>query len=230
MSAINQKHRLGSRQKGGVLLLCLILMIAVTLLGLSSMNTTLVENRIVSNTRNQTLALSGAESALTEAQKIVEGKAGENAQAGLSLKQIQASDSLYDPANLNGSVSAVQVKLTSTDTASIPLWGKGAVTENAHYLDNYGNDRVAWWNDKTNTAMYSQSLSASNSDAVDKHYSLASNPRYVIEKSTFIADDLSPDALAEYRGRTAFVIMSRAAGRTDKVESTLQATVLTRYR
>lgn len=230
MSVINQKHRLGCRQEGGVLLLCLILMIAVTLLGLSSMNTALVENRIVSNTRNQTLALSGAESALTEAQKIVEGKAGENAQAGLSLKQIQASDSLYDPANLNGSVSAVQVKLTSTDTASIPLWGKGAVTENAHYLDNYGNDRVAWWNDKTNTAIYSQSLNASNSDAVDKHYSLDSNPRYVIEKSTFIADDLSPDALAEYRGRIAFVILSRAAGRTDKVESTLQATVLTRYR
>jgi Tfp pilus assembly protein PilX len=228
--AINQKHRLGSRQKGGVLLLCLILMIAVTLLGLSSMNTTLVENRIVSNTRNQTLALGGAESALEEAQKIVEGKAGENAQAGLSLKQIQANDSRYDPANLNGSVSAVQVKLTSSDTASIPLWGKGAVTENAHYLDNYGNDRVAWWNDDINTAMYSQNLSASNTQAVKEHYSLAGNPRYVVEKGAFIADDLNPNALAEYRGRVAFVILSRSVGRTDKVESTLQATVLTRYR
>lgn len=230
MNTTDQEHRLGFRQKGGVLLLCLILLIAVTLLGLSSMNTTLVENRIVSNTRNQTLALGGAESALAEAQKIVEGKAGENAQTGFSLKQIQASDSLYDPANLNASVTAVQVKLTSTDTANIPLWGKGAVTDNAHYLDNYGNDRVAWWNDKANTAMYSQNLSASNTQAVEEHYSLADNPRYVIEKGDFIADDLNPNAPAEYRGRVAFVILSRSVGRTDKVESTLQATVLTRYR
>lgn len=219
-----------SQQQGGVLLLCLILMIAVTLLGLSSMNSALTENRIVSNTRNQTLALNGAELALAEAQKIVEGRAGEQAQSGLTLDQLQVSDSAYDPANLNNAVTAFQVKMNATDTLNVPLWGAGAVTENANYLQNYNNDRAMWWQDDVNTARYSLNLSASNTDAQNAHYSLASNPRYVIEKNAFIPDDLNPETRARYQGRVAFVVLSRSEGRTEGIESTLQATVLTRYR
>lgn len=227
---MSDHRQFASGQSGGVLLLCLILMIAVSLLGLSAMNSALTENRIVSNTRNQTLALNGAELALTEAQKIVEGRAGEQAQSGLTLQQLQANDSLYDPADLNKAVTVFQLKLNATDTLNVPLWGQGAVTENGDYLKNHNNDRAAWWQDDANTARYSQNLSTSNREAEAAHYSLASNPRYVIEKGIFIADDLNPDTRARYQGRAAFVLMSRSPGRTEGLESTLQATVLTRYR
>lgn len=217
-----------SPQRGSVLLICLILLIAVTLLGISSMNTTMVEHRIVSNTRSQTLALAGAEAALNEAAEIIQSQSGSQNRDGLRLGDIQGNDAITDRSNLNALVNNVTVNLNDSGPVSIPLWGNGAVTNNPNYLD--GSNRKDWWGNSAKTNGLSNSLSNSSSNLEENNYHLAENPRYVIEKGRFIPDDLSPGAMAEYRGRQEFIAISRSTGSSENIESSLQATVVTRFR
>jgi len=58
-------------QSGSVLIISLLLLIIMTLLGLSSMNTTVMEERMAGNLRNSNLAFMAAESALREAEEII---------------------------------------------------------------------------------------------------------------------------------------------------------------
>lgn len=214
----NPVRAVRNRQQGSVLLICLILMIAVTLLGISSMKTTMVEHKIVSNTRNQTLALTSAEAALNEATEIILGQSGEKKRSGFKLKDLQGNDSDNN----------ISISLNDTESISVRLWGDGAITDNADYLE--GESEQNWWADNDNTAALSEDLTATNTDLTDNNYRLSSNPRYLIEKGGFIPDDLNPNTLAAYRGRQAFTAISRSNGSTGTAEASLQANVVTRFR
>jgi len=224
----NPVRAIRSRQQGSVLLICLILMIAVTLLGISSMKTTMVEHKIVSNTRNQTLALTSAEAALNEATEIILGQSGDQERSGFQLKDLQDNDLVFNSSNLNQSVNSVSISLSGTQSISVPLWGKGAVTNNASYLG--GISQKNWWENNANTAALSKDLTATNTQLAENNYHLSSNPRYLIEKGEFIPDDLNPNTLAAYRGRQAFTAISRSSGSTGTAETSLQANVVTRFR
>ena len=56
------------KQTGSVLIISLLLLIVTTLLGLSSMNNTIMEEKMAGNLRQQNLALQASESALREAE------------------------------------------------------------------------------------------------------------------------------------------------------------------
>jgi Tfp pilus assembly protein PilX len=206
----------------------MILMIAVTLLGISSMKTTMVEHKIVSNTRNQTLALISAEAALNEATEIIQGQSGEKKRSGFQLKDLQDNDLIFSSSNPNQAVNHVSVKLNGTQSISVPLWIEGTVTDNAAYLGN--SSEQSWWANNTNTASLSTDLTAANTQLEENNYHLDSNPRYLIEKGEFIPDDLNPKTLAAYRGRQAFTVISRSTGGTGSAEIRLQANVVTRFR
>jgi len=212
-------HAIRSRQQGSVLLICLILMIAVTLLGVSSMKTTMVEHKIVSNTRNQTLALTSAEAALNEATEIILGQSGDKKRSGFKLIDLQDSDQTK---------SAISINLNEDESISVPLWGEGAVTDNAGYLESESEQN--WWASNTNTAALSKDLTADSTELNDNNYRLNANPRYLIEKGEFIPDDLNPNTLAAYRGRQAFTAISRSNGSTGSAKASLQANVVTRFR
>lgn len=232
MNCIDRNHSALNNlknQAGSVLLICLILLLAITLLGVSSMNSTLVEHRILSNTRSQTLALTGAEAALNEAIKLTLGQAGTEKKTGLKLRNIQSGTNAFNTKTPNENVKLVIVKLGNSHTITIPVWEPGAVTENADYLNKYTN-REAWWSNSKNTAALSNDLSKTNKTLEENNYRLSSNPRFAIEKGKFIPDDLSPTTLAEYRGRQVFTTLSRATGSKQSVEASLQASVVTRYR
>ena len=134
------------KQQGSVLLICLILMIAVTLLGISSMKTSMVEHKIVSNTRNQTLALTSAETALNEATDIIQGQSGEQKRSGFQLKDLQN----------NLSKNTIGISLSGTQTINVPLWGEGAITNNASYLGS--SSEQSWWTDNAHTTALSENL------------------------------------------------------------------------
>jgi Tfp pilus assembly protein PilX len=206
----------------------MILMIAVTLLGISSMKTTMVEHKIVSNTRNQTLALSSAEAALNEATEIIQGQSGDEKRSGFKLKDLQDNGLTFDSSNLNQPASRISISINGTQSISVPLWGDGAVTDNASYLGSASEQ--SWWENNANTATLSTDLSAANTQLEENNYHLDSNPRYLIEKGEFIPDDLSPNTLAAYRGRQAFTAISRSTGSTGSAETRLQANVVTRFR
>lgn len=60
-------------QKGAVLIVSLVLLIIMTLLGLSGMNNTIIEERMAGNMRNHTLAFQAAESALRAGEEFIDG-------------------------------------------------------------------------------------------------------------------------------------------------------------
>jgi len=60
-------------QQGAVLIVSLVLLIIMTLLGLSGMNNTIIEERMAGNMRNHTLAFQAAESALRAGEEFIDG-------------------------------------------------------------------------------------------------------------------------------------------------------------
>jgi len=64
-------------QKGAVLLTSLVILLVLTLLGLNSMQTTVLEERMAGNFRDRDLALNAAETALREAESVLGVDAGE---------------------------------------------------------------------------------------------------------------------------------------------------------
>ena len=62
-----------SKQSGSVLIISLLLLIVTTLLGLSSMNNTIMEEKMAGNLRQQNLSLQSAESAMRDAEAWLSG-------------------------------------------------------------------------------------------------------------------------------------------------------------
>ncbi|MDE2088438.1 MAG: pilus assembly protein [Gammaproteobacteria bacterium] len=65
----------GARQHGSVLIIGLLLLLVLTLLGLSSMGTTILQEKMANNMRDQNLAFQAAEAALQNGEQYVAGNA-----------------------------------------------------------------------------------------------------------------------------------------------------------
>lgn len=61
-----------ARERGAVLVMAMLILIIMTLLGITSMSTGMLEERQARNMRDMNLALQGAEIALEDAEKILE--------------------------------------------------------------------------------------------------------------------------------------------------------------
>jgi len=68
---VMHRSRSKTREKGAVLIISMVVLLLLTLLGVTSMRSTTVEERIAGNLRDQNLAFQGSEAALTEAQRLV---------------------------------------------------------------------------------------------------------------------------------------------------------------
>ncbi|MBE9525648.1 MAG: hypothetical protein IME94_01615 [Proteobacteria bacterium] len=68
-----QIKNLIQRQQGAVLFISLIMLLLLTIIGVSSMKGTLMEEKMAGNLRDHTLAFEAAESALRDAEKVLEG-------------------------------------------------------------------------------------------------------------------------------------------------------------
>lgn len=62
----------GYRERGAVLAICLILLLLVTLLGLSTIRTTTMQEQMAANTRDKDLAFQAAEMAIKVAERVLE--------------------------------------------------------------------------------------------------------------------------------------------------------------
>lgn len=71
----NARHRLAARkrQHGAVLIVSLLLLTVMTLLGVTAMQVTTLEERMTGNMRDRNVALQAAETALRDAEAFIEG-------------------------------------------------------------------------------------------------------------------------------------------------------------
>ncbi|HBZ29300.1 MAG TPA: hypothetical protein DEO56_01675 [Nitrosomonas nitrosa] len=95
----NQNISLISRQRGVVLVTGLIFLVILTLLGVTAMQTTILEERMAGNLRDENLAFQAAEAALREGELFLEQ---------ITLPVFDGSNGLYryDPKNPDNPSSA----------------------------------------------------------------------------------------------------------------------------
>ena len=73
IATLFERHQAPYRQRGAVLAVCLLLLLVLTLIGVSSMQGTLLEEKMAGNTTDRNLAFQNTESAIREAEIFVEG-------------------------------------------------------------------------------------------------------------------------------------------------------------
>lgn len=114
------------KQQGAVLVMSLLMLFVLTLIGVSSINTTSLEEKMSGNTRNRHLAFNSAESALIEAEQKIFDFAGNIK----TYAQPDGSSGYYSAGNgptidevlsstwWTGGANAVQTATTATETAN----------------------------------------------------------------------------------------------------------------
>lgn len=68
-----RKSRTPSRQAGAVLIVSLVVLLIVTMIGVSSMRGSVLEEKMAGNVRDRNVAFQGAESTMREAEDFIEG-------------------------------------------------------------------------------------------------------------------------------------------------------------
>ncbi|SDY37864.1 PilX N-terminal domain-containing pilus assembly protein [Nitrosomonas sp. Nm33] len=87
---ISRETKFGSRQRGVVLVTGLIFLVMMTLLGITAIQTTMLEEKMAGNLRDETLALQAAEAALREGEMFLQQ---------ITLPEFDGSNGLYDHKN-----------------------------------------------------------------------------------------------------------------------------------
>ncbi len=119
---IAHEIKLGSRQRGVVLMTGLIFLVMMTLLGVTAMQTTMLEEKMAGNLRDENLAFQAAEAALREGELFLEQ---------ITLPLFDGSDGLYhhasspapEPITWSGwSISSRTIGTTMEGVASQPRY------------------------------------------------------------------------------------------------------------
>ncbi|MEM9404230.1 MAG: PilX N-terminal domain-containing pilus assembly protein [Pseudomonadota bacterium] len=95
----NNTHRaLRQKQRGAVFIVSLVILLVVTMLAISSMQSTALEERMAGNTNDRNLAFQSTESALREAEVFIESitSLGNFNGTGGLIGRTDAEPSLYD--------------------------------------------------------------------------------------------------------------------------------------
>lgn len=122
-------HNIAAHQSGVVLIISLIMLLLLTLIGTSSMQTTSLEEKMAGNIRDRNLAFQAAESALNTAEASL------NSPAVLPVFTVAGAGGFYldnDPANPNPTASAILTDAfwttNSVATSSVSTLGNGITT------------------------------------------------------------------------------------------------------
>lgn len=108
MKATSYGHTPMQRQQGAVLIVSLLLLLIMTLLGVSAMQTTTLQERMAGNTRDRAVALQASEYALRDAEVFIDGLANTGAFIG--------NNGLYGRTD------------TAPDPGSPAIWNTGTTT------------------------------------------------------------------------------------------------------
>ena len=187
-------------QKGAVLIVSLVLLIIMTLLAISGMNNTVMQERMAGNQRNNTLAFQAAESAL---------RAGEVFIDSWNLPFPSGDSTGSTTANNQGVYTMDSPAALDTDGDDVEWWGEDA-----------------FWT--ANGTQYPASRLVFNRDSSGNDEFLATDPYYVIEKvgGGYVGgclDDNPGCVYAHY-----YQVTARGPGAADQAEAFLRS-IFVRY-
>ena len=188
-------------QKGAVLVVSLVLLLVMTIVGVTSLRTITLEEKMASNTQNRNMALQAAESALRNAETWLDARLVEPEESSTGGTGVWQLDNPY-----GGTVSWWDhVDATWWQATAVPYGGNPA------NCCSGGIDLV-----DLSTTPGAQPLAA--------------NPRYLIEKQAFVPDSLTLGNVGGLMtGAFYYRVTARGVGGTDTAVSVLQTSYTRRY-
>jgi type IV pilus assembly protein PilX len=197
---------------GSVLVTSLILLLVMTLLGLSAMQTSLMEETMAGNARDHNLAFQAAEAALRDADAWL-----------YSLPRAPETPVAPDPIPCDPPNPPVPTEnvyaagtLCDVDSATYD-WAADAIQFDQLVDADLAKSRI----DSCDTA------AAPPDDS--EFAELSALPCLLIEEYDFIPDDLNPDTRAKQLGRHYFRITALGLGGTNTAQSIIQTILFQRY-
>lgn len=202
-----------NRHQGVILVATLAFLLLIGLLGLTSLDASITQEKMIGNAHHYNVASQSAETALgaLENQLLAEGIGGEA--NGIQLIDVQLG-SQNEFAIGNATVRTEQVDIGG---ATYLVTEKGGISGNPDFADSSSD----WGGEGT---LYN------GIDYLDdsEQKQLSAQPKVLIEQGRFIPDDLSVEAMTEFRGRQEFIIYSQAVSRNKRIASVVQSSVLVR--
>ena len=191
-------------EQGAVLIVALILLVVMTILGVSSMQSSMMEEIMAGNIKDCNLGFQASEASIRDATEWLSTRRTKP-DANSSASNNVFSAEVY---TLGDEISPATSKY-DWDTYGIQF---GKLDSTTHTITN----RVG-----------SCTTSATTSNGPMS--GLFTPPCSVIEEHSFIPDDLDPDTRAKGIGRYYYRITSRGFGGTEKSQPRLEAILFQRY-
>jgi type IV pilus assembly protein PilX len=193
-----------ARQEGAALAVGLILLLVMTIVGVTSLRTVTLEEKMAGNTQNRNMALQAAEAALRNAEGWLDSRTLEPEEHPAGSTGVWRLDA-PDPDGGNGE--------DWWDERGPAWWASDTVP--------YGGDPASCCSGGTDLVDQSTTPGAQP---------LAENPRFLIEKQAFVPDSLTLGNVGgPPTGALFYRITSRGVGGTDTAVSMLQTTYTRRY-
>lgn len=200
-------------QQGFVLITGMIFLIVITLLALSTMGSTTLQERMTSNQRERFRSLQAADAALRD---------GERRLGQLATYPEAGRDHIYDPTPADTEADDTETWRLWTEDA--PLAGVEA-NINGFLTDPPWDD--ASEADEPEPIVFRFYQTGDNVKAADP--GLVALPRVYIEEVAFRANNLDPDTAAQGNGATQYRVTGRAQGGKPGATSVTQSIYQKRY-
>jgi type IV pilus assembly protein PilX len=131
----NSLHR--RNQQGAVLIIALIMLLLLTIIGLSSMRGTSLQESMAGNMRDSNLALQAGEAALREGEKVVNDKFLNNTLSTLEAAPLSGAYGSFPGVSANPEYKiTLLAKLRTSTEAGVPVDEEGALVRVE--ADGYG--------------------------------------------------------------------------------------------
>jgi type IV pilus assembly protein PilX len=180
-------------QNGFVLVTSLIFLVVITLLAVSAINSSTLQERMASNQREKSRARQAADAALRRGELVLE-------------------DTVFDTLQKPGSTVIVDTPADTENggTLRVRIWRRGEMIEDTDEQDNPEAflDDSTWADDKPLTYKLEDLL-----DPVD----------YFVEDYDCIARDLNPDSKAVCDGSMLYRVTARARGKNPAAVAVTQS-------
>lgn len=205
------KYHLLKNQTGMVLIYTLIILMLISFLGLSSLNSSITQEKMVQSTHYHNVTFQVADSALSHLEDTLISFTKGN---GIPLHVVQE--------NFQGNNTSSQLVILGGQ--DFQLWKKGEVTDNDESFTTE-TKRRQWW--QTQATPY-KNLGGGTDDSQNPSRTVQAS--MALEQGEFFPDDLSMESRAHFRGRQSFHGLANAKNSNKHIESTLRTDVLVRYR
>ena len=184
----------GTRQNGFVLVTSLIFLVLITLLAVSAINSSTLQERMASNQREKSRARQAADAALRRGELLLQ-------------------DSKFDTPQAPGTTVAVNAPSDSKDsdgTISLKIWYRTSMIEDDDKKDQPDAflDESTWGNGKPLTYVLDAAMPP---------------VEYYVEDYDCVARDLNPDSKAVCDGAMLYRITSRSKGQNPAAVAVTQS-------